>query len=56
MTDVWSDFTISFNFLPNLLITLLIIQPIDESLSILNSITESPLFALTNDIKVNKRK
>ena len=56
MTDIWPDFTCSLNVLPNLLIHLLIIQSISKSLSQLISTPECPLFALTNDIKMNKRK
>ena len=57
MTDIWPDFTCSrFTVLPNLLIYLLIIQSISKSLSQLINTPESPLFALTNDIKMNKRK
>ena len=56
MTGIWSDIICSFKFLPNLQISLLIIQSINESLPQLISIPESPLFALTNDIKMNKIK
>ena len=38
------------------LISLLIIQSINESLSLINNITESPLLALTNDTQMNERK
>ena len=42
--------TSSLNF------SLLIIQSKNESLSLINSITESPVLVLTTDIKMNKSK
>ena len=42
--------TSSLNF------SLLIIQSNNESLSLINGITESPVLAPTNDIKMNNRK
>ena len=55
-TGIRSSFTCGFNFLLSLLNAMLIIQPINESLSQLIGIPESPRFAPTNDIKTNKRK